>query len=286
MLKIVYVLQDFIRRHIVLKTKYIKTLEILTSLLIIITFIVSLYSILNIDIYQSFTPASLFPGALSQDVVSLVVTILLLIVLLKLRTSSEKINLVWIALIGYLLYAYGIYAFDRVYTMFFLCYVAIFGLSLFSLIIFFSSIDLDYFIDIRTEHIPKRSIATFLFLLALLFIYTWLNIIIPSMINKIQPAGNSIFVFDLSFFIPLLILTAMKLFQNKKLGYLLSGILLMKMGFLGFSVLLGALISPYFGQPFFIFEVVLYAVLGIGSFTFAIIYINALRSDWDLEGKD
>jgi len=270
----------------VLKTKYIKTLEILTSLLIIITFIVSLYSILNIDIYQSFTPASLFPGALSQDVVSLVVTILLLIVLLKLRTSSEKIYLVWIALIGYLLYAYGIYAFDRVYTMFFLCYVAIFGLSLFSLIIFFSSIDLDYFIDIRTEHIPKRSIATFLFLLALLFIYTWLNIIIPSMINKIQPAGNSIFVFDLSFFIPLLILTAMKLFQNKKLGYLLSGILLMKMGFLGFSVLLGALISPYFGQPFFIFEVVLYAVLGIGSFTFAIIYINALRSDWDLEGKD
>jgi len=273
-------------RHIVLKTKYIKTLEILTSLLILITFIVSLYSILNMRIYRTFVPDTLFSRTLSQDVVSLVVSILLLIVLVKLRNSSEKIYLVWIALIGYLLYAYGIYAFDRLYTMFFLCYIAIFSLSLFSLIIFFSSIDLDYFIEIRTEHIPQKSIAVFLLLLAILFIFSWMKIIIPAMIYHVQPDGNSIFVFDLSFFIPLLILTAVKLFQNKKLGYLLSGILLMKMGFLGFSVLLGALISPYFGLPFSIFEVVLYAILGIGSFVFAIIYINALRSDWDLEGKD
>ena len=60
----------------------------------------------------------------------------------------------------------------------------------------------------------------------------------------------------------------------------------MKMGFLGFSVLLGSLISPYFRLPFSILESVLYAILGIGSFIFAIIYINALRSDWDLESKD
>jgi len=270
----------------VLKTKYIKTLEVLTSLLILLTFIVSLYSIFNMRIYNPFTQASLFPGVLSQDVVSLVVSILLLVVLVKLRNSSEKIYLVWIALIGYLLYAYGIYAFDRVYTMFFLCYIAIFSLSLFSLIIFFSSIDLDYFIEVRTEHIPRKPIAVFLLLLAILFIVTWLKIIIPSMIDKIQPDGNSIFVFDLSFFIPLLILTAIKLFQNKKLGYLLSGILLMKMGFLGFSVLLGTLISPYFGLPFSILESALFAILGIGSFVFAIIYINALRSDWDFERKD
>ena len=277
---------EIFRRYNVLKNKYIKTLEVLTYFLVILTFIVSLYSILNMRIYRTFVPDTLFPGTLGQDVVSLVVSILLLIVLMKLRNSSEKIYLVWIALIGYLLYAYGIYAFDRVYTTFFLCYVAIFGLSLFSLIIFFSSIDLDYFIEIRTEHIPRRSIAVFLFLLGILFTFTWLKIIIPSMIEKIQPVVNSIFVFDLSFFIPLLILTGIKLFQNKKLGYLLSGILLMKMGFLGFSVLLGALISPYFGLPFSILESILYVILGVGSFIFAIIYINALRSDWDLESKD
>ena len=183
-----------------LKTKYIKTLEILTSILIIITFIVSLYSILNIQIYKPFTPDSLLPGVLSQDVVSIVVSILLLVVLVKLRNSSEKIYLVWIALIGYLFYAYGIYAFDRVYTMFFLCYIAIFSLSLFSLIVFFSSVDLDYFIEIRTEHIPRRSIAVFLFLLGILFTFSWLKIIIPSMIDKIQPDGNSIFVLRSLFF--------------------------------------------------------------------------------------
>jgi len=270
----------------VLKTKYIKTLEILTYFLVILTVIVSLYSILNMRIYHPFVPDRLFSGTLSQDVVSLVVSILLLIVLLKLRSSSEKIYLVWAALLGYLLYAYGLYAFDRVYNMFFLCYIAIFSLSLFSLIILFSSFDLDYFIEIRTEHIPKKSIAVFLFLLAVLFIVTWLKIIIPSMIDKVQPEGNSIFVFDLSFFIPLLILTALKLFKDQKLGYLLSGILLMKMGFLGFSVLLSGLISPLFGQPFSIFQSILFAILGIGSFIFAIIYINSLRSDWDLEVKD
>lgn len=269
-----------------LRTKYLKKLEILTSFLIVLTFVVSLYSILNIRIYKPFTPELLFPGALSQDVVSLVVSILLLIVLIKLRNSSEKIYLVWIALIAYVLYAYGLYAFDRVYNMFFLCYVAIFGISLYSLIIFFSSIDIDYFQEIRTEHIPRKTIAVFLFLLGLMFLITWIQVIIPSMISKTQPEGNSIFVFDLSFFIPLLILSGISLFRNKKLGFLLSGILLMKMGFLGFSVLLGTLISPYFGQPLLIADVVIYAILGIGSFILAIIYINSLRSDWDLELKD
>lgn len=80
-----------------LKTKYIKTLEILTSILILITFIVSLYSILNMRIYRTFVPDTLFSGTLSQDVVSLVVSILLLVVLVKLRNSSEKIYLVWIS---------------------------------------------------------------------------------------------------------------------------------------------------------------------------------------------
>ena len=269
-----------------LKNKCVKTLEILTYLLVILTFIVSLYSILNMHIYHPFVPDTLFPGTLSQDVVSLVVSILLLIVLIKLRNSSEKIYIVWAALIGYLLYAYGIYAFGGVYNMFFLCYIAIFSLALFTLIIFFSSVDLDYFVEVRTEHIPRRTFAVFLLLLAILFIVIWLKIIIPSMIDKVQPEGNSIFVFDLSFFIPLLVLCAIKLFQNKKLGFLLSGILLMKMGFLGFSVLLGGLIGPFFGQPLSIFQSILFAILGIGSFIFAIIYINALRSDWDLESKD
>ncbi|MBN2016592.1 MAG: hypothetical protein JW794_00415 [Candidatus Cloacimonetes bacterium] len=269
-----------------LKTKYLRLLELFTSLLIILTFIVSLYGILNIRIYKPFTPDNFFPGVLGQDVVSLVVSILLLIVLLKLRNSSEKIYLVWIALLSYLLYAYGIYAFDKVYNMFFLFYVAIFGISLYSLIIFFGSIEITYFQEIRTEHIPRRTIAVFIMLLGVIFIIAWMQIIIPSMIDKTQPEGNPIFVFDLSFFIPLLIISGIALFRNKKLGFLISGILLMKMGFLGFSVLLGALISPYFGLPLSIFDVFLYAILGIGSFIFAIIYINALRSDWDLELKD
>jgi len=270
----------------VLKTKYLGILEILTFILIIITFIVSLYSILNVQIYAPFTPVDMFPGALSQDVVSLVVSILLLIVLIKLRNSSEKIYLVWIALLSYLLYAYGLYAFDRVYNMFFLCYIAIFSLSLFSIIIFITSIDLDYFIEVRTETIPRRTIAVFLFAMAIIFLITWMRMIIPAMMNGIQSDRNTIFVFDLSFFLPLLVISGINLWRQKKLGYLLSGILLMKMGFLGFSVLLGELIKPYFGQTFSVFLSVIFAVLGIGSFMLAIIFINRLKSDWDLELKD
>lgn len=60
----------------------------------------------------------------------------------------------------------------------------------------------------------------------------------------------------------------------------------MKMGFLGFSVLLGELIKPFFAMPFSISQAILFTILGIGSFIFAIIYINRLKSDWDLELKD
>lgn len=206
-----------------LKTKYLKTLEILTLILIILTFVVSLYSILNIQIYAPFTPPDMYPGALSQDVVALVVSVLLLIVLLKLRNSSEKIYLVWIALLSYLLYAYGLYAFDRVYNMFFICYIAIFSLSLFSVIIFISSIDLDYFIEVRVETIPRKTISVFLFLLAALFLVTWLNFVIPSMISRIQPEGNAIFVFDLSFFLPLLVIVVSSFCSIEKLAICFRG---------------------------------------------------------------
>lgn len=269
-----------------LKTTYLRTLEILTFILIIITFIVSLYSILTIQIYAPFLPAHMYPGTMSQDIVSLVVSILLLIVLIKLRNSSEKIYLVWTALIAYLLYAYGIYAFDGLYTMFYLCYIAIFSLSLFSIILFFISFDLDYFIEIRIERIPRRTIVVFLFFMAIMFMIIWLNMIIPAILNRAQPDGNTIFVFDLSFFLPLLIISGINLWRQKKVGYLLSGILLMKMGFLGFSVLLGELIKPFFLQPLSIFLSIVFALLGIGSFILAIIFINRLKSDWDLEVKD
>jgi hypothetical protein len=53
------------------------------------------------------------------------------------------------------------------------------------------------------------------------------------------------------------------------LGDLLAPVILIKAGTLGFSVFLGELLKPYFGQVLDPFMIGLFAVLGLGSLSFA-----------------
>ncbi|NJL81092.1 MAG: hypothetical protein HC917_24055, partial [Richelia sp. SM2_1_7] len=60
---------------------------------------------------------------------------------------------------------------------------------------------------------------------------------------------------DLAFVLPLLVIGAVLLFRKKPFGDLLAPVILIKAGTLGFSVFLGELLKPYFGQgldPFMI----------------------------------
>lgn len=97
----------------------------------------------------------------------------------------------------------------------------------------------------------------------------WLSQILPAIGRGLQSGINTVFVMDLAFFLPLLAIGGVLLFRKQPFGDFLAAVILIKAGVLGFSVFLGELLKPYFGQAIDPFMLGLFAVLGFGSLVFA-----------------
>ena len=264
-------------RTAVISTSNRSVLFVLSALAAIIALGVSAYSLINPDVYRSSVPQTLLPGAFSQDAVSLLVALSLLLCIYFIRSGRQMIWLVWVGLLGYLFYAYALYSFDRVYNLLFLFYIAILGLAVYALIGFFRYSDLSCIcIKEGPRQPPRKAVAVLFLLLAALFATLWLNIVIPAMVSKVPPEGNSILVMDLSFVLPLLAVEARLLLKKAPLGDVLAIPLLIKAGSLGLSVFVGTLIAPLFGQAIAPASVALYALLGFGPLALIMPFLSAL----------
>ncbi len=253
-----------------------RILFLLSGLAAFITLGVAGYSLANLSVYQPGTPEKLLPGAASQDIVSLVAAIGLIVCILFIRRGSGSTWLIWVGLLGYLFYAYALYNFERLYNPLFLFYIAILGLTVYSLIGFFMRADLTA-IRAKDGRNPLRRGAAVLFLvLVAMFVFLWLSILLPAMRSRIPPDGSTIFVLDLAFFLPLLTIEAGLLFKKAALGDALVIPILIKVGALGLSVLLGTLIAPWFGQELDAASVGIYAILGLGPLLFVIPFLRSM----------
>jgi hypothetical protein len=257
----------------------------LTSHQTVMTFMIALFAIVAAvsgiavqDLYSS-VPAHLMPGTISQDIVTLIAGFGLVWAWRSARRGSPAAALIWLGLIGHIAYAYGIYAFEGVYNTLYLVYVAIFGLCLYSAILLFALLDKSAFKAIDRTALPRRPIAIALILLATMFLVLWLSIIIPAMVAGQKPEGATIFVFDLAFVLPLLVIAAILTWRGHWFGDLLAPALLVKVGVLGSSVLLGALIAPWFGGSSATEEIAVYTLMGPACLALAIWALVRLRSN-------
>ena len=238
----------------------------------------SIAGIIDSGIYEGLVVEEFLPGTISQDIVSALSAAGLLICLVVVRRGSRRAWAVWLGLMAYILYAYGLYSFERIYNPFFPAYVAAFGLSLFSIILFFWRGDRRGLPSV--SHDRRRGIAIFvgiyLFALAAVFLAVWTSMIVPAVALRIPPPGNAIFVMDLSFFLPLLVIAAVMLLRSKPFGDFLAGALLVMMAALGTSVMLGGLLAPAFGLELDVSMAILFAVLGPGSAVLAALWLARL----------
>lgn len=211
------------------------------------------------DLYRPVTPDRLLPGTMSQDAISLAAALGLLALARPLaRGASARLWLVWLGLLGYLAYAYGLYAFETLVNPLFLGYVAAFGLSLWAVFTFFARADLA---RVAARDAPRRLTAGLFLLLALLFAGLWLSILVPAMIARVPPDAATIFVFDFALVLPALTVAAILMWRGARWGDILALPLLIKAATLGLSVLLGTLIAPAWGLPLAPGEVATYAAL-------------------------
>lgn len=182
--------------------------------------------------YESVSMAS---QAIAQDIVTLVVGVPLLIVALALfKNNRLKGKLLLAGTLGYFLYTYTTYAFLAAYNEFFLVYVVLFSLSLFSFIFTIQIIDIKRLSNRFSKKLPRKTTAVFSILLGLVILLMWLGRIIPSLIDGSIPVGLESYstlviqALDIGIIIPIAIISAVLLLKNRPWGYLLTSIFLIK----------------------------------------------------------
>src|SRR6266516_2839233 len=112
--------------------------------------------------------------AYGQDIANLVAAAALLSAVYFVSKGSVKAFLVWIGVLLSLLYPYVIYAFDIHFNSLFLVYVALVGLSFYTLVdgIIRLHLDKSYF----AANNRARVVSVFLMVVAVLFYFLWFSI--------------------------------------------------------------------------------------------------------------
>jgi hypothetical protein len=193
-------------------------------------------------LYQ-FDSVSNAAQAIAQDVVTLVVGLPLLIIsLMMYRKNLLRGKLLLCGTLAYFLYTYTSYAFGVAYNSLFLVYVALFSLSLVALILSLAAIEVKNLPLHFSSKLPRKSIATFLFLISAFLLLAWLGRIVPALPGNGVPVGlessTSLFiqVLDLGLIVPLAFIAGLLLLKRNPLGYLLSTIVIFKAFTLGSAV--------------------------------------------------
>lgn len=195
-------------------------------------------------------PAVLLPQNLGTDVVTLCAGIpLLLLAAVSLRGGSPRggsprARLLWLGALGYLVYAYAMYALGVRWNQLFLMYVTLFGLALFALILGLVGTDAGQVRASLVGRVPARSVAAYLVAIPVMVAAMWLAEELPAALSGIVPPSvvqfetptNVVHVLDLAVVLPAMTLGAIMLLRDRPWGYVLAGMLLVKSSTIGLWV--------------------------------------------------
>jgi hypothetical protein len=186
---------------------------------------------LSVDsIYAGLTPAFL-PQALAQDIANLIVVspAWLVLAIMALR-GSLRAYLLWLGVLIFTVYNYVIYTFSVPFGPLFLLWVAVFGLSIFSLIGGITAVDHKVVASSFTSRRAILVAAWFLIVTAVLFGLLWLSEDVPALFSAATPSSlidmalptNPVHILDLGFFLPAVIITGVLLIKRKPLAYTIA----------------------------------------------------------------
>jgi hypothetical protein len=252
--------------------------KILWLLNAILSLIVALIGVLNPDIYSEVVSRQILPGVISQDLLTILAAVVLLLFTLGMKEEDAKKQIAILGILGYLFYAYGIYAIERVYNALYFLYLAIFGLSFYSIVYAVASIRPETLQEVELRDLIRKISLGFSLFVAILFSILWIVMLVP-----LIQAGQrieftySIFILDLSFIMPAFFILAGMTAKKRGLGLVLTPALYV-LGFtLLFPVGLGEFIKPFYNLPIDPFGVVLYLGIAALFLVLAVIYLRDLR---------
>ena len=208
------------------------------------------------SIYASLTPA-FWPQALAQDIASLAIVspIWLILAALALR-GSLRAYLLWLGVLIFTVYNYVIYTFSVPFGPLFPLWVAVFGMSIYSLIGSIAAIDPKAAEPAFTSRRAALIVAWALIIAAVLFCLLWLSEDVPALLSGTRPHSlvdmalptNPVHILDLGFFLPAAIATGIFLIKRKPLAYALAPSLIVFMILTGIPILLTPVVQATHGQ--------------------------------------
>lgn len=237
---------------------YIPGFWIVTS--VIISILVTITSLLGIffeKTYSRETSAWAIQG-IGQDYANLAVVALLLISTYFTAKHSLRGYLVWLGSYLYIVYAFVIYAFAIHFQFLFLVYVAILGLSLYTLGGGLMVVDKDKIAKVIHPNSKSNLVSIFLMIVGILFIFLWLSEIVPNLLSDTIPQTlidtglwtNPVHVLDLGVLLPAMIIVSILLRRKNAIGYLMAVPLLIFVITMGLGIIVMFVLSALKNMPY------------------------------------
>jgi len=257
--------------------------KILWIVISALSLIAAMSGVLKPDLYGKVISSDFLPGIIAQDLTTIISVLLLLYLGLRTTAADFKKQIFAVSLIAYSFYGYGIYAIERVYTPLYLVYLAVTALSFWCIVFFAIQIKREVIRQITTSKLIRYLSSGCLIFTAVLFYSLWTTSLLPLMRagEKIEYL-YSIYILDIVFILPAVILCARLLIKKNPYGLIFSPILFLKAFTLLFSVGLGGLVKPYYGVTANSGETAFYLLLSAIYLFFAV--LNILKIEFQEHG--
>jgi len=182
--------------------------------------------------HDSYFRAPIFIGS-DATMLFLTVPLLVIALVVEIKNRTEKAKLFLNALLGMVLYYSASIAFGVTYNSLLLAYIALFGTSLFALIISMKKIDIDVLRRLHGKPLPMKGITVFLVVTGLALFIAWVPDIIASLISAKPLALIEVYttevtyVIDMGIISPLMFICLNLLKKEDEFGRVLLSMLLM-----------------------------------------------------------
>ena len=214
------------------------------------------------------------PQNRGADLVTLVVAVPALFAsLVAAGRGSKRAVIVWLGVLGYMLYTYIGATFAFNFNYFYLIYVALLSLSVFAIVTTLANVDVAEFKKRFDTATPRGPIAAFMVLLSIMLFFAYLGQMMPFFTEGtmpdaiVQSGGPTFFVWalDLGFIVPMMIVGSIGLMRRTAVGYLLTGCMLIKAATMGLSLLGMTLFSVLAGTPLDVFFTAIWVFVAVGG---------------------
>lgn len=173
--------------------------------------------------------------AVGRDIIDLVLVVPVLMVTALITFKIGRTGtLLWGGVLVYLVHTFVIYSFDVHFNKLFIIYCLILGLAFYSFLYFIYSQFKEPAVIKIENGVIRKVIGIYFITIAGLFYFLWLSEIVPAIVNNTIPknlieAGfptNPVHAIDLAIFLPGTFITSILLLRNKKLGLILTPVML------------------------------------------------------------